>query len=151
EGSDPERTLVVPNGVDVRRFVPGEEGELAPAAFPEVFYVGSFRHLPNILGFQRLCREVMPRVWQRVPNARLRVVAGPRHEYFWSTLAKKGESMDSDPRFEIQGYVEDLRPLYARATVVVAAGGFRGHQHQSAGSDGLWQACGDHAGRVRRA
>ena len=120
EGSDPERTLVVPNGVDVRRFVPGEEGELAPAAFPEVFYVGSFRHLPNILGFQRLCREVMPRVWQRVPNARLRVVAGPRHEYFWSTLAKKGESMDSDPRFEIQGYVEDLRPLYARATVVVA-------------------------------
>jgi len=148
EGSDPERTLVVPNGVDVRRFVPGEEGELAPAAFPEVFYVGSFRHLPNILGFQRLCREVMPRVWQRVPNARLRVVAGPRHEYFWSTLAKKGESMDSDPRFEIQGYVEDLRPLYARATVVVAP------LEVSAGTNIKVleaMACGDHAGRVRRA
>jgi glycosyltransferase involved in cell wall biosynthesis len=48
------------------------------------------------------------------------VVAGPRHEYFWSTLAKKGESIDSDPRIELQGFVEDLRPLYARASVVVA-------------------------------
>jgi hypothetical protein len=38
-GSDPDWTFVVPNGVDVRRFVPGEKGELAPAAFPEVFYV----------------------------------------------------------------------------------------------------------------
>jgi polysaccharide biosynthesis protein PslH len=114
-GSNPQRTFVVPNGVDVRRFVRGAEQE----ASPEVFYVGSFRHLPNILGFQKLCQEVMPRVWQRIPNARLRVVAGPRHEYFWTTLAKQGERMDSDPRIEIQGYVEDLRPLYARATVVV--------------------------------
>jgi len=101
----------------VRRFVPAPEA--FPEAPPEVFYVGSFRHLPNILGFQKLCREVMPRVWPRIPNARLRVVAGPRHEYFWNTLAKQGERMDSDPRIEIQGYVEDLRPLYARATVVV--------------------------------
>jgi len=116
-GSHPQRTFVVPNGVDVRRFVPAPEA--FPEAPPEVFYVGSFRHLPNILGFQKLCREVMPRVWPRIPNARLRVVAGPRHEYFWNTLAKQGERMDSDPRIEIQGYVEDLRPLYARATVVV--------------------------------
>jgi glycosyltransferase involved in cell wall biosynthesis len=124
EGSDPERTFVVPNGVDVRRFIPSfaycKNESLAPEAGPEVLYVGSFRHLPNILGFQKLCREVMPRVWQRIPNARLRVVAGPRHEYFWSTLAKKGESIDSDPRIEMQGFVEDLRPLYSRAAVVVA-------------------------------
>jgi O-antigen biosynthesis protein len=60
----------------------------------------------------------MPRVWQRIPNARLRVVAGPRHEYFWNTLAQPGETMGSDPRIEIHGYVEDLRPLYARAAVV---------------------------------
>ncbi len=64
-------------------------------------------------------REVMPRVWQRVPNARLRVVAGPRHEFFWNALAKPGERIDSDPRIEIQGFVEDLRPLYAQADVVV--------------------------------
>ena len=116
-GSHPLRTFVVPNGVDVKRFAP-EEGPAAKA-YLEVFYVGSFRHLPNILGFQKLCREVMPLVWQRVPNARLRVVAGPRHEYFWNALAKKGERIDSDPRIEIEGFVEDLRPLYAGADVVV--------------------------------
>jgi glycosyltransferase involved in cell wall biosynthesis len=116
-GSHRLRTFVVPNGVDVRRFKPEEEP--VPKACPEVFYVGSFRHLPNILGFQKLCRQVMPRVWQKVPNARLRVVAGPRHEYFWAALAKKGERIDSDPRIEIEGFVEDLRPLYARANVVV--------------------------------
>jgi glycosyltransferase involved in cell wall biosynthesis len=114
-GAHSQRTFVIPNGVDVKLFAPSE----AVTSFPEVLYVGSFRHLPNILGFQKLCREVMPRVWQQVPNARLRVVAGPRHEYFWQALAKPGESMGSDPRIEIQGYVEDLRPLYARATVVV--------------------------------
>jgi glycosyltransferase involved in cell wall biosynthesis len=118
EGSDPQRTFVVPNGVDVKRFAPMEQ-DTEPEVCHEVFYVGSFRHLPNILGFQKLCREVMPRVWQRVPKARLRVVAGPRHEYFWSTLAKPGESMDPDSRIEIHGYVQDLRPLYARASVVV--------------------------------
>jgi glycosyltransferase involved in cell wall biosynthesis len=117
EGSHPLRTFVVPNGVDVRRFAPEEQR--APDACPEVFYVGSFRHLPNIIGFQKLCREVMPRVWQRVPNARLRVVAGPRHEFFWNALAKPGERIHSDPRIEIQGFVEDLRPLYAQADVVV--------------------------------
>ena len=35
---------------------------------PEVFYVGSFRHLPNILGFERLRHEIMPRVWNDFPK-----------------------------------------------------------------------------------
>lgn len=103
-----DRTFNIPNGVDVRRFTPGD----APATHPEVFYVGSFRHLPNILGFDKLRREVMPRVWQEFPEARLRVVAGPRHEDYWK------DPGDLDRRIEIHGFVEDLRPLYARATVV---------------------------------
>ena len=79
---------------------------------PEIFYVGSFRHLPNILGFQVLLREVMPRVWTRFPDTRLRVVAGPQHTTFW-----KGP-LPNDPRIEIHGFVEDLRPLYAKAALV---------------------------------
>ena len=108
EGSAPNGTFVVPNGVDIRRFVPSKE-ECGSEAFPVVLYVGSFRHLPNILGFQKLCREVMPRVWQRVPDVRLCVVAGPRHEYFWRTLTEREQPIDSDPRIEVRGYVEDLR------------------------------------------
>ncbi|MDR3703244.1 MAG: glycosyltransferase family 4 protein [Candidatus Sulfopaludibacter sp.] len=101
-------TFLVPNGVDVRRYVPCAE----PAAAPEILYVGSFRHLPNVLGFDNLCREVMPRVWSRLPAARLRVVAGKDFERYWSGT--------SDPRIELHGFVENLRPLYARALVAVA-------------------------------
>jgi glycosyltransferase involved in cell wall biosynthesis len=99
-------TYTVPNGVDTARF--------QPSAVPhqsEILYVGSFRHLPNLMGFEALRTEVMPRVWACHPEARLRVVAGPRHEEFW-----KGSL---DPRISVHGFVEDLRPLYAGASAVV--------------------------------
>lgn len=107
-GRSVDSTFVVPNGVDVRRFVPRHQ----PAANPEILYVGSFRHLPNVLGFDNLRREVMPRVWREFPEARLRVVAGKDYCRYWSG--------QNDPRIELYGFVEDLRPLYARASVAVA-------------------------------
>jgi glycosyltransferase involved in cell wall biosynthesis len=107
EGERPrETTFAVANGVDIERFTPAPQAE-----GQEIFYVGSFRHLPNILGFEKLEREVMPRVWERFPEARLRVVAGPQHEQYWKKRAL-------DRRIEMHGFVEDLRPLYARASVV---------------------------------
>jgi glycosyltransferase involved in cell wall biosynthesis len=108
EGSSPDSTYAVPNGVDISRFTPWDE----PTGEPEILYVGSFRHLPNVLGFEKLRREVMPRVWERCPGARLRVVAGPRHEEFWSGWKQL------DRRITVYGFVEDLRPLYATASVV---------------------------------
>ena len=101
-------TFVVPNGVDVRRYVPCAQ----PAGVAEILYVGSFRHLPNVLGFDNLRREVMPRVWSRLPQARLRVVAGKDFERYWSGPC--------DPRVDLLGFVEDLRPLYAQASAAVA-------------------------------
>ena len=114
-GRAASHTFVVANGVDIQRFVPCEEATPAP----EIFYVGSFRHLPNVLGFQKLREEVMPRVWRGFPDARLRVVAGPQQELFWNRFAPRDQARQFDPRIEIHGFVEDLRPLYARAAVVV--------------------------------
>ena len=105
-GRAADLTFAVPNGVDTARFVPLEE----PAGEPEILYVGSFRHLPNLIGFEALRKAVMPWIWKRQPGVRLRVVAGPKYRTFW-----KGED---DPRITIHGFVEDLRPLYARASVV---------------------------------
>lgn len=110
EGSNPGATYAIPNGVDTERFVPREDRTTSP----EILYVGSFRHLPNVLGFEKLRTEVMPRVWRRHPNARLRVVGGPRHESYWSGWS------ELDSRIVVHGFVEDLRPLYASAAVVVA-------------------------------
>lgn len=107
QGSPGDRTFTVANGVDVGRFRPCREH----TPTPEVFYMGSFRHKPNVIGFERLVREIMPRVWKRFPAARLRVVAGPEPHKYW-----KGQV---DRRVRLHGFVEDPRPMYAKADVVL--------------------------------
>jgi glycosyltransferase involved in cell wall biosynthesis len=112
-GSRPESTAVVANGVDLGRF-----SSLPEAPEPEIFYIGSFRHLPNVIGFEALRDDVMPRVWRKRPGARLRVVAGPDPERYWRQFRREPMPESWDPRIELHGFVEDVRPLYARAQVV---------------------------------
>jgi polysaccharide biosynthesis protein PslH len=114
EGAPADRTEAVANGVDIRRFLPEPHG-----GDVEVFYVGSFRHLPNIIGFEKLRHEVMPMVWRRFGAARLRVVAGPEPERYWREFQRRDYPKDFDSRIQMHSFVEDLRPLYARASVVV--------------------------------
>jgi glycosyltransferase involved in cell wall biosynthesis len=109
-----DRTFAIANGVDIDRYRPSE----TVSEVPEVFYVGSFRHLPNIIGFEKLWQEIMPRVWAKAPNARLRVVAGPEHERYWKQFGRTDDLRGLDSRIEVHGFVEDLRPLYARASLV---------------------------------
>ena len=70
ERRDPDRTFCVPNGVDTERFRPRD----SVSTEPEVLYVGSFRHLPNLMAFHHLRTAIMPLVWKKFPNAVLRVV-----------------------------------------------------------------------------
>ena len=114
EGSHPDCTFAVPNGVDTVRFTPSPD----PASASEILYVGSFRHLPNMMGFEKLRDEVMPRVWSRCPHAVVRVVAGPGHAACWQRFAPRSRALDADPRVKVHGFVEDLRPVYARAAAV---------------------------------
>ena len=107
-GAPAGRTCVVANGVDLARFTPARETTDAP----EVLYIGSFRHRPNVLGYERLAAEIMPAVWRRFPGARLRVVAGPEPEKYWTA------PRNPDRRIAMHAFVEDVRPLYARAAVV---------------------------------
>ncbi len=99
------RACVVANGVDLARFTP-----LGPVAAQEILYIGSFRHRPNVIGFEKLRSEVMPLVWRSFPEARLRVVAGLSPELYWNGPL--------DQRITLHGFVEDVRPLYAQAAVV---------------------------------
>jgi glycosyltransferase involved in cell wall biosynthesis len=107
-GSPAARTFVIANGVDVDRFRPA----VATAEAPEVLYIGSFRHRPNIIGFDKLRTEIMPAVWQRFPETRLRVVAGPDPGKYWT------KPRTLDPRILLHAFVSDVRPLYATASVV---------------------------------
>jgi glycosyltransferase involved in cell wall biosynthesis len=109
EGSPRARTFSVPNGVDLRRFA----GAPKTTACDEIFYVGSFRHRPNYLGFEELRGTIMPAVWRDFPEARLNVVAGPDHLKHWPG------SKQLDPRIVVHGFVEDLLPHYREASLVV--------------------------------
>lgn len=109
-----DRTFTIPNGVDTLHFRPREDS----LSGLEVLYVGSFRHFPNILAFEKLCSEIMPQVWAKIPTARVRIVAGPDHKRFGQML-RSAARYPTDKRIEVLDFVEDLRPLYARAAVVV--------------------------------
>jgi glycosyltransferase involved in cell wall biosynthesis len=108
-GSPPARTYAVPNGVDLERFSPRAK----TSETPEILYVGSFRHRPNLLGFHELRERILPNVWKRFPSVRLRVVAGPDHEKHWAPPA------GMDDRIVLHGFTADLLPMYAEATLVV--------------------------------
>ena len=113
-GSPWKQTTVVPNGVDLARFQPVRRQYRERA----VLFVGSFRHLPNLLAFESLLNEIMPAVWAQFPDTKLHVIAGPHHEKAVKA-AKKEAVLAADPRIDIQGFVEDVRPAYRECDVVV--------------------------------
>jgi glycosyltransferase involved in cell wall biosynthesis len=115
-GSHAGTTFVVANGIDTERFVPGAQCE----AQAEILYVGSFRHFPNIIAFENLLTEIMPRVWRHNTDVRLQVIAGSEPEKHWSGFMGRRRQFDFDARIRVLGFVEDLRPFYQRAGVVVA-------------------------------
>jgi len=113
-GAAESHAEVIPNGIDLERFkvTPRPDGP------PTVLFVGSFRHLPNLLAFEALRESIMPEVWRAVPDAILHVIAGPNHERA-AVLAGKVALLKSDPRILVEGFVEDVRPAYSSADVVV--------------------------------
>jgi len=106
---------VVENGVDLARFRPAP-----PAAGPpEALFIGSFRHFPNLLGYRFLVEEVWPELGRIGAGVRLTVVAGADPDYYWRLHT--GEARPAPPPgVEVLAFVEDVRPLYERAAVVVA-------------------------------
>ena len=98
------RLRLVPNAVDVAAIEPVEPD---PAARRAVF-VGSLDYEPNRRALRLLLDDVMPRVWQELPDARLRVVG-----------RGAAEREEPDPRVELLGFVESIREAYEGATCVV--------------------------------
>jgi glycosyltransferase involved in cell wall biosynthesis len=106
------RSVVLPNGVDLDRFT------VSPQA-PEprrILFIGSFSHLPNMmaLGF------FLEQVWPSLPNAKLHIIAGANHEYFLDFHRPQVSLNLAQPGIELEGFVADVRPAYARAQIVIA-------------------------------
>jgi GT2 family glycosyltransferase/glycosyltransferase involved in cell wall biosynthesis len=108
------RCEVLGNGVDLHRFRP-REGE------PEekrILFLGSFQHLPNLLALKFFLEESWPRL--REAGATLHVIAGRNHEHFLGLYRERVQVDVMQPGIELEGFVADVRPAYARASVVIA-------------------------------
>ncbi|HEV8690165.1 MAG TPA: glycosyltransferase, partial [Ideonella sp.] len=98
------RVAVVPWSYAPRRLV-------SPVPRQGVVFVGGYRHSPNVDAAQWLVREVMPRVWQRLPELTCTLVGSHMPAAVLALAA---------PRVEVAGHVADLAPIYARRLVAVA-------------------------------
>jgi len=99
---------VVPNGVDLQYFAP-TDGDRQPDV---LVYTGKMSYHANVASALLLARAVMPLVWQERPQVKLWIVGKdpPR------ALTDLGR----DSRITVTGYVPDMRPYLAQATVAVA-------------------------------
>jgi glycosyltransferase involved in cell wall biosynthesis len=95
---------LVPNAVDVSAITPVEPDFEAQRAV----FVGSLDYEPNRRAIRFLVDEVMPRVWEHEPEARLRVAG-----------RGVGERVKGTERIEVLGFVEDIRDAYVGSSCVV--------------------------------
>jgi len=97
---------VIPNGVDTSFFQPIETEKDF-----ELIFSGNMGYPPNINGAEYLVKEIMPLVWREMPKVRV-IIAG-------ASPALRVKALASE-KVVVTGWVEDIRPWYARAKVFVA-------------------------------
>jgi glycosyltransferase involved in cell wall biosynthesis len=81
-----------------------------------LLFIGSFAHLPNLLALDFF----LAGVWPLLHDAALHIIAGARPEYFLARYRERVKLPLFLQGIELEGFVEDVRPAYERAAVVVA-------------------------------
>ncbi len=98
---------VINTGVDLDYFAPRG----GPSAEPRMVFVGAFQHLPNVEAMIYFCREILPVIRRRVPEAGITIVGSkPPPEIL---------DLAEIPGVTVTGFVADIRPSMASASVYV--------------------------------
>ena len=118
--SEPDRALlarpnlaVIPNGVDLDRFVPEIE---RPGQ--RLLFIGSFRHFPNIVAYRFFVERVWPILREKCLEIGLTVIAGPEPLLYWRAHTALA-SIPPDDRIRLLEFVADVRPLYVEANLAI--------------------------------
>lgn len=89
--------------------------------YGELVFVGGFKHDPNVDAMLYFCREIMPRIKDAHPEARLKIIGSNPHP---EILSLANEDVD------VVGYVPDMAPHLETAYISVAplryGGGMKG-------------------------
>ncbi len=104
-----DRITVLPNGVDLAYFHCVDRGRDVAT----VLFTGKMSYHANVTAALFLIQEIMPRVWQALPQARVLIV-GKDPPARLQALAR------AHPQMEVVGTVPDMRPYLHRATVAAA-------------------------------
>jgi glycosyltransferase involved in cell wall biosynthesis len=103
--------LVLPNGVDVECYRPGQPDSL-PLEHPALVFTGKMDYRPNVDAVTWFHRRIWPAIRRRHPAARFYVVGKGDHP----ALAP----LRGDPSVTVTGFVADILPYFAGADVYVA-------------------------------
>lgn len=110
---------VVPNGVDCVRYADLPVGRAQGP--PVILFLGAMSWAPNASAAEFLARQVLPRVRERVPNARLQIVGREPSD--------RVKALAHCPGVEVTGAVKDVRPYLESASLLAvpltAGGGTR--------------------------
>lgn len=99
---------VVSSGVDLAYFYPVEQ-ELSPY---NIVFSGKMSYHANVAAALYLYNEIMPLVWKQQPEVTLTLVG--------SNPPKSLQRLVNDPRVNVTGYVDDIRPYVRNAQVMVS-------------------------------
>jgi glycosyltransferase involved in cell wall biosynthesis len=109
-GAEPAEMAVLPNGVDLDYFM--------PAALPrnprQIVFSGKLSYHANLTAALYLVQEIMPFVWQRLPETEV-ILVGKDPPAELIRLSRE------DSRVRVTGYVPDIRPYLQQATLAMAA------------------------------
>jgi sugar transferase (PEP-CTERM/EpsH1 system associated) len=102
------RFEVVSNGVDLAYF----SANGAKPTTRNVVFTGVMDYFPNVHGVEYFCREILPRIRQRIPDATFTIVG--------SRPNGRVRRLRNIPGVAVTGEVPDVRPYLRAASVAVA-------------------------------
>lgn len=100
---------VLPNGVDTNYFAPRQIGGSAEP--PTLAFLARLSYHANVSSILYFYRHIFPRIRAKFPQVRLLLIG--------RDPAPAIQALAADPHVKITGYVPDVRPYLARATVSI--------------------------------
>ncbi|MBO4575059.1 MAG: glycosyltransferase [Bacteroidales bacterium] len=101
-----DEILIVPNGVDHDYYQPLEREKLY-----DIVFTGNMGYAPNINAVEFLANQIMPNVWEKLPNAKL-YIAGAQPDIRVKMVA--------NDNIIVSGWIDDMREAYAQSRVFIA-------------------------------